>query len=151
MKKIALDAGHGLKTAGKQTPDKIKEWTLNDKVRDKAVSYLKDYDVKIIFPDNDEGNKDESLTSRRTMYLNEEVDAAVSFHHNAFKGVWGTHTGVGVYVDKNCTKADMELAEAIYKRLVEYTGLKGRGIKKEDFTVIYQNKVPASLIEVIIG
>ena len=26
--KIALDAGHGLKTSGKQTPDGIKEWTL---------------------------------------------------------------------------------------------------------------------------
>ena len=43
--KIGLDCGHGLKTAGKQTPDKIKEWTLNDKVRDKVVELLKDYDV----------------------------------------------------------------------------------------------------------
>ena len=36
--KIALDAGHGLNTPGKQTPDGIKEWTLNDKVRDKVVA-----------------------------------------------------------------------------------------------------------------
>lgn len=40
MIKIGLDAGHGLKTAGKQTPDGIKEWTLNDKVRDKVVQLL---------------------------------------------------------------------------------------------------------------
>ena len=38
--KIAFDAGHGLYTAGKQTPDGIKEWTLNDKVRDKIVAML---------------------------------------------------------------------------------------------------------------
>lgn len=145
--KIGLDAGHGLRTAGKQTPDGIKEWTLNDKVRDKVVAILKDYDVEIINTDNDEGNKDEGLTTRRTMYVNAKVDAAASIHHNAFKGKWGTHTGVGVYVDKNCTAKDMELAEAIYKRLVEYIGLKGRGIKKENFTVINQNKVPAVLIE----
>ena len=145
--KIGLDAGHGLRTAGKQTPDGIKEWTLNDKVRDKVVAILKDYDVEIINTDNNEGNVDEGLTARRTMYVNQNVDAAASIHHNAFKGTWGKHTGVGVYVDKNCTAEDMKLAEAIYKRLVEYTGLKGRGIKKENFTVINQNKVPACLIE----
>lgn len=41
----------------------------------------------------------------------------------------------------------MELAEAIYKNLPNYTGLKGRGIKKENWTVINQNKVPAVLVE----
>lgn len=145
--KIGLDAGHGLRTAGKQTPNGIKEWTLNDKVRDKVVAILKEYDVEIINTDNDEGNVDEKLTARRAMYVNAKVDAAASIHHNAFKGTWGKATGVGVYVDKNCTAEDMRLAEAIYKRLVEYTGLKGRGIKKENFTVINQNKVPAVLIE----
>ena len=35
-KKMTLDAGHGLKTPGKQTPTGIKEWTLNDKVADKV-------------------------------------------------------------------------------------------------------------------
>lgn len=120
---------------------------MNDKVRDKVVAILKDYDVEFINCDNDEGNVDEKLTARRIMYVNAKVDAAASIHHNAYKGKWGTHTGVGVYVDKNCTEEDMKLAEAIYKRLVEYTGLKGRGIKKENFTVIYQNKVPAVLIE----
>lgn len=145
--KIALDAGHGLKTAGKQTPDGIKEWEINDKVRDKEVAILKDYEVDIICTDNDEGNVDESLTSRRVMYVNQKVDAFVSNHHNALKGKWGKHTGIEVYVDKNCTKEDMELAELIYKKLVKYTGLKGRGIKKADFTVINQNKIPAVLVE----
>ena len=145
--KIGLDAGHGLKTSGKQTPDGIKEWTLNDKVRDRVVEKLKDYDVSFIFPDNNEGSKDEGLIARSTMDVNAKVDVAVSTHHNALNGKWGKHTGVEVYVDKNCTAKDMKLAEAIYKRLVEYTGLKGRGIKKADFTVINQNKVPAVLVE----
>ena len=145
--KIGLDAGHGLKTAGKQTPDGIKEWTLNDKVRDKVVAILKDYDVEIIHTDNNEGNKDEALSMRRSTYVDDKVDAFVSIHQNALNGKWGKHTGVEVYVDKNCTKEDMKLAEAIYKRLVEYTGLKGRGIKKENWTVINQNKVPAVLVE----
>lgn len=145
--KIALDAGHGLKTAGKRTPDGIHEWELNDKVRDKVVKYLKDYDVKIIFPDNDEGNTDEGLVSRRTMYVNEKVAAAVSIHHNAYTGDWNNATGVEVYVDNNATAKDKELANCIYKRLVKNTGLKGRGVKKADWTVIYQNTIPAVLVE----
>lgn len=145
--KIGLDCGHGLKTAGKQTPDGIKEWTLNDKVRDKIVAALKEYDVEIINVDNDEGNVDEGLTERRVMYVNQKVDAFVSIHHNAYTGTWNDATGVEVYTDKNNTSKDMTLANAIYKNLPTYTGLKGRGIKKANFTVINQNQVPAVLVE----
>lgn len=147
MKSIGLDAGHGLKTAGKQTPDGIKEWTLNDKVRDKIVAILKDYDVKIINVDNDEGLVDESLSSRLNAYLNAKVDAFVSIHHNAYTGTWNGATGVEVFTDRNCTAKDTELANAIYEKLPTYTGLRGRGIKKANFAVINQNKIPAVLVE----
>lgn len=145
--KIGLDAGHGLRTAGKQTITGIKEWTLNDKVRDKVVYYLKDYDVDFVFTDNDEGNTDESLGARVKKYINEGVDVFVSIHHNALKGIWNKATGTEVFVDRNNTIEDMKLAEAIYKNLPNYTGLKGRGIKKENWYVINQNKIPAVLTE----
>lgn len=147
MKTIALDAGHGLKTSGKQTPDGIKEWTLNDKVRDKVVKYLKDYDVKIIHLDNNEGNVDESLSARLNKYINEKIDAVASLHHNALGKKFSKVTGVEVWVDKKYTSKDMKLAKAIYKNLPKYTGLKGRGIKKENWAVINQNKIPAVLVE----
>lgn len=145
--KIALDAGHGLKTAGKQTPDGIKEWTLNDNVRDKVVKFLADYDCEIIHTDNDEGVTDESLSSRVSKYVNAGVSAFVSIHHNAFTGKWNNATGVEVFTDKNPTTADLKLADCIYGRLVNYTGLKGRGIKKENWYVINQNRIPAVLVE----
>lgn len=147
MIKIGLDSGHGLKTKGKETPDKIKEWSLNDKVADKVVSILKDYDCIIIRTDNNEGYTDESLSSRLTRYKMEKVDAFVSIHHNAFGDEWNNATGVEVYVDKNATSKDMKLAKCVYDRLVKYTGLKGRGIKKESFYVINQNTIPAILVE----
>lgn len=147
MKIIALDCGHGLKTAGKQTPDGIKEWSLNDKVRDKACSILSAYDCKIIHTDNDEGIVDESLASRVSKYINSGANAFISFHHNAFTGKWGKHTGIEVYVDKKATAEDLRLANLIYDKLVRYTSLKGRGVKKADFQVINQNKVPAVLVE----
>ena len=146
-KKIALDAGHGLNTSGKQTPDGIKEWSLNDKVRDKVVAFLSEYDCEIIHTDNNEGNTDESLSARTNKYLNAGVDCFVSIHHNAYNGKWNNATGVEVFTDKTPTDADTRLAKCIYERLVKYTGLKGRGIKKENWWVINQNKIPAVLVE----
>lgn len=145
--KIALDPGHGLKTPGKQTPDGIKEWTLNDKVRDKVVSILSEYKCEILHTDNNEGGTDESLGSRVTKYTNAGAKSCISLHHNAYKGDWCDVTGVEVYVDKNATPEDLKLAELIYDRLVKYTGLKGRGIKRANFQVINQNRVPAVLVE----
>lgn len=147
MVKIGLDAGHGLKTKGKQTPDGIKEWLLNDKVCDKITSILSDYDCEIIRTDNNEGYTDESLASRMMKYKAKKVDVFVSIHHNAYGDGWNNATGVEIYVDKNATSQDMKLAKCIYNRLVKYTGLKGRGIKKENFYVINQNTVPAVLVE----
>ena len=150
-KKIALDCGHGLKTAGKQTLDGangiIKEWTLNDKVRDYVVAYLEGYDVEFVFPDNNEGNNDESLTTRVNLYLKEKVDAVVSIHHNAYTGKWNKATGVEVFTDKKPTDDDIRLANAIYKNMPTYIGLRGRGIKKENWAVINQNNIPAVLCE----
>lgn len=145
--KIGLDAGHGLNTAGKQTPDKIKEWTLNDKVADKVQDYLKDYDVEIVRTDENEGITDEGLTYRKNKYISSGVKAFVSIHHNAFTGDWNNATGVEVYTDKNPTKQDEKLASCIYDRLVKYTGLKGRGIKQANWTVIDQDTIPAVLVE----
>lgn len=147
MFKIALDAGHGLSTSGKQTPDGIKEWTLNDKVRDKVVALLSDYDCEIINVDNNEGAVDESLTKRVQTYINAKADAFVSIHHNAYTGSWNNATGVEVYTDNNPTAKDSALANSIYDRLVRYTGLRGRGVKRAAYTVINQNTIPAVLIE----
>lgn len=147
MVKIGLDCGHSKNTKGKETPNGIKEWDLNNQVRKRIVNILKDYDVEIIHTDNNEGYTDESLSSRLARYKAEKVDAFVSIHHNAFIGDWNNATGVEVYVDKNATSKDMKLAKSVYDRLVQYTGLKGRGIKKENFYVINQNTIPAILVE----
>lgn len=147
MIKIGLDAGHGLKTKGKQTLNGIKEFELNDKVCDKVTSILKDYDCEIIRTDNNEGYTDESLSSRLAKYRAAKVDAFVSIHHNAYGDDWNNATGVEIYVDKKATSKDTKLANCIYSRLVKYTGLKGRGVKKENFYVINQNAIPAVLVE----
>lgn len=147
MVKIGLDAGHGLYTPGKQTPDGIKEWRLNDDVCDIITEMLKGYDCEVIRTDRNEGKTDEPLGERVRYYLNAGVSALVSVHHNAFTAKWNNATGVEVYTDRAPTAADEKLAECIYGRLVKYTGLKGRGIKRANFYIINQNRVPAVLCE----
>lgn len=145
--KIALDAGHGLKTAGKQTPDGIKEWAINDAVCDYITAYLAGYNCEVIRTDNNEGNTDEGLTQRLNTAIKAGAKVLVSIHHNAYRGIFGTHSGVEVYTDNNPTAEDKELATLIYNKLVDLTGLKGRGIKKAAFTVINTNKITAVLCE----
>lgn len=145
--KIGLDAGHGLHTSGKQTPDGIKEWTLNDKVRDKVVKILSSYECEIIHVDHNEGETDESLSNRLNEYSKAGVNAFVSIHHNAYTGKWNNATGVETYTDNNPTPEDLRLANCIHTRFVEYTGLKNRGIKRSNFYVINQNRIPAVLTE----
>lgn len=144
---IAIDVGHGLYTPGKQTPDGIKEWLIGDKVRDKVVEILAPYNCAFLHTDNAEGYTDESLINRLNRYIAAGAEAFVSLHHNAFTGKWNEATGVEVFTDNNPTEDDIKLANLIYDKMVEYTGLRGRGIKKADFTVINQNKIPAVLCE----
>lgn len=145
--KIGLDAGHGLHTPGKQTPDGIKEWTLNDAVCDKIQQRLKDYDCEIIRTDHNEGQIDEPLSQRVNEYVKAGVAAFVSIHHNAYTSKWNTATGLEVYTDRKPLAADTKLAKIVYDNLIKYVKLRGRGIKQANFAVINQNKVPAILVE----
>ena len=144
---IAIESGHGLYTRGKETPDGIKEWLISDKVRDKVVEFLAPYNCDFLHTDNDEGIIDESLTNRLNRYIAAGAAVFVSLHHNAFTGDWNDATGVEVYTDMKPTDEDIELANLIHQKMVEYTGLKGRGVKRANFTVINQNKIPAVLCE----
>lgn len=144
---IAIESGHGLYTRGKETPNGIKEWLISDKVRDKVVEFLAPYNCDFLHTDNDEGIIDESLTNRLNRYIVAGAAVFVSLHHNAFTGDWNNATGVEVYTDMKPTDEDIELANLIHQKMVEYTGLKGRGVKRANFTVINQNKIPAVLCE----
>lgn len=147
MIKIGLDAGHSLKTAGKQTPDGIKEWSLNDAVCDLATEKFKKYGVEVLRTDHNEGQIDEPLSARVAEYKAAGVICVISVHHNALKATWSSATGIEVYTDNNPTAEDTKLANLICSKLAAKTGLKNRGVKKAAFTVINQNHITAVLVE----
>ncbi|MDZ5712230.1 N-acetylmuramoyl-L-alanine amidase [Jeotgalibacillus haloalkalitolerans] len=139
MVKVAWCAGHGLYTAGKRTPAGEREWTFNNKVIRAAMDYLEQYQgVDQIRVDDPTGRVDVALSIRVKRANDFKADAYISAHHNAFKGVWGTHTGTETYVmdPASGNPRSMALARAVHPGLVKAMGLSDRGIKAANFYVL---------------
>lgn len=148
MVKIALDAGHGLDTPGKRTPDGEREWSFNDKVLRAAWERLSQYGgVQLKRLDDPTGNTDVSLGARTSAANAWGADVLVSIHHNANTGRWGAHGGVESLVQTTASKASRDIAEAIHPRVVRAMGLRDRGIKSANLHMTRESRMPAILIE----
>lgn len=150
-KLIALDAGHGLFTYGKQDPDGIKEWQYNDKVLRAVVKHLNDHytGFKIMRLDDPTGKVDVPLMTRTNKADNAKADILVSIHHNANTGKWGDWTGTETFVQTplSANPKSTALAKAIHPRLVKAMGLKDRGIKPNNLHMTREPNMPSILTE----
>lgn len=142
---LVLDAGHGLTTAGKQTLNGskgvIKEWEMNNVVCNFIEEYLTDYDVKIYRTDDKTGKTDIPLATRVKQCNNYNPHLFVSIHHNA-----GGGTGTEVYYHTKGTAEDKKVANLLAPKLATKTGMKNRGVKTAEFTVL-TCKATAILVE----
>lgn len=147
--KIVLDAGHFINTAGKRTPDGIREWTINNSVCNYIEEYLKEYENIEVFRVDDRTGKTETTLASRVKKINDiNPSVAISIHHNAFTGKWGTHGGTEVYHHTLGSVKDKELATIIAPLLAKKCGLRNRGVKKAQFTILNCNpSIPAVLCE----
>lgn len=147
MVKIALDAGHYLGTAGKRTPDGIKEWILNNAVCNYIEEYLKGY-AEIIRVDDRTGNTDVSLADRRNKAIQNGCIVLLSIHHNALNNNFSNVTGIETFTHNNYeNKQAKELAQLLAIKIAEKTGLKNRGAKQSRLAVVATSKIPAILCE----
>ena len=153
MLKIAIDAGHGLKTAGKRCLKKIdsketREWYLNDRIADKLVKLLAYYDCSVLRVDDTTGATDVSLSDRCKKANSWGADIYISIHHNAgVGGKSGGGTEVYYYSSNDLRKRQ---AYKLYEEIVESTGLKGNRstpVKKYGFYVLKNTNMAAFLIE----
>ena len=154
MFKLAIDAGHGIKTPGKRIPKKLdpkqtREWQLNDRVARYIEEASKQYaDVEVLRVDDTTGKKDVSLSARCKKSNQWDADFYISCHHNA--GVkLGTGGGIVAYCYKESTTA-AKYRNAIYKSCVEAGGLRGNRSNptpEKGFYVLKHTKAPAALIE----
>lgn len=156
MFKIALDAGHGINTAGKRClksidPNETREWWLNNRVCSYIETYLKDYEGYSLLrvDDSDDGRTDVSLADRTTAANNWGADFYLSVHHNA--GInGGSGGGIVAFTHPQSSKASVEWRDALYSSLIAKTGLKGNRTNPkatESYYVLGKTKMPAVLLE----
>lgn len=149
MVKIALDAGHGINTAGKRTPNGEREWSFNSKVLLACSAKLNKYqDVQILRLDDPTGNTDVPLATRTNKANAWKADALVSIHHNALVGKWGSHGGVETLIQEvTASKGSKDLATLIQPRIVNAMGLRNRGVKSKNNHMTRVSNMPAILTE----
>lgn len=152
--KLALDAGHGLKTLGKRCdkkidPNQTREWWLNNRIAVYMEEYLKPYEVDILRVDDRTGAKDISLSNRAKAANNFGADVYFSVHHNAATVLF-SGGGIVVYVWKKANAELLEQQKIFYNNLIAETGLKGNRanpLGKANFTVLVKTNMPAILVE----
>lgn len=148
MIKIGFDAGHGLNTPGKRTPDGEPEWTFNNKVARAFANELALYKgVMSKRFDDPTGRRDVPLIERTNGANNWGANYYISFHHNALASVWGEHTGVETFIYTTPKPKSTEFANAIHPALVQSYGLRNRGIKKANLHIVRETNMPAILVE----
>lgn len=156
---IILDSGHAKNTAGKVAPDKsMYEWEFNNAMQYKIKTRLEQLGFQVYLTNpNPSTVSDISLTKRATLANNKWVALGkpnslfVSLHANAY-GVWTNANGVEVYHAKNASSKSKNCASIVCKHI--HNTLKSlrsdsvnRGVKSQNFTVIYKAKMPSILIE----
>ena len=159
MNLVILDSGHAKNTAGKVAPDKsLYEWDFNNDMQYKLKKRCEDHDLKVCLTNPNPATVSDIPLSTRAAKANEFYKSngkpktiMLSLHANAY-GEWTTARGVEVFHASNASQNSKNLAKYLCEQI--YTdvkkldgGFKNRGVKREDFTVIYKTITPTCLIE----
>lgn len=145
-KLIAVDAGHGLHTAGKRTPDGEREWSFNNRVVIALIDELHRLGLRTVRLDDPSGQRDVPLGERTRKANNAKADVLVSVHHNANTGKWGTWTGTETYSHPKSTEG-AKLSKVVHAEMVKAYGLRDRKTKTANFHMLREAKMPAILTE----
>ena len=157
---LILDSGHSHDTKGKKAFDNsLYEWDFNNNMQYALKKRAEEHGitVKLTNP-NPSTVSDISLTTRATTAnnfyknLNKPNALFLSLHANAYGSTWNTARGIEVYhasnASQNSKNAAKYLCDSIYNDMKNIDiNFKNRGVKCQDFTVIYKTITPAVLIE----
>ena len=155
MLKIAIDSGHGLKTAGKEVPGymgygKLKEWSLNNRITRALIDQLKGYSVCVLRLDDPIGQRDIPVKDRAKKANEWGADLLISNHHNA--GIGGK-IGGGLVIIRKAGSALFKrgMQELLYDCILAETGLKGNRYEPlaeyKNLILLNTAKMPTVLIE----
>src|SRR5690625_4476907 len=104
-KVVAIDAGHGINTPGKRTPDDERGWSSNSIVAQSSIDNIKKYrcdkTVRLYAPTC---KRDVTLRERTNKSNNTDADILVTCHNYSNTGTWGNWTGTETYHYPGSTK-----------------------------------------------
>lgn len=134
---IAIDAGHGSETAGKRTPDGIREHWSNVKVASFFAKAMDRCGISYIKTgwndDNSKDDADTSLSVRQKAIKAAKCHYSISFHFNAYGDgkSYNSAEGIETLISDKAPGDSRRMAELIHAQLIKGTAQKNRGIKTQ--------------------
>ena len=158
-KLVILDSGHNEYVGGKEAPDKsMREWEFNNDMQYKIKKHLEYLGFEVYLTNPQPQGKGEIGLSKRASLANSYWTSKnkpnaifISLHANAY-GVWTSANGCETFHAKNASSKSKNFAKIVNDEIhATLKSLKGtsvnRGVKSENFTVIYKTSMPSVLIE----
>ena len=158
MNLLILDAGHSFSTAGKRNEkENFYEWEFNNDMQYKIKARCEDLGIKVFLTNpNPQSVSDLHLKTRANLaneywIKNNKCKAIfISIHANAFSN--SNTRGTETYIASNASSTSKNFAKVLNDNIVKtMKGLdpacEDRGVKTENFTVIYKASMPSVLVE----
>lgn len=147
-----LDDGHGIETPGKRSPKfedghQLFEYEYNINLVDKIIYKLNNLGISNL--DLVTTNRNESLHWRVNKANEFETGLNkiyISVHGNGWGGKWNNANGIETFHFPGSILGK-KLAEIFQPRLIQYTGLRNRGVKSRGYYVLRYTYMPAILTE----
>ena len=158
MNLLILDAGHAKNTKGKNNASQnFYEWEFNNDMQYKIKSRCEELGITVFLTNpNPSTVSDIALTTRANLandyWLRNSKPKSIfiSLHANAFSNE--SARGTETYVGKNASNTSKNFAKVLNDNIVNTmkqldSSAKDRGVKTENFTVIYKAAMPSVLVE----
>ena len=157
---LILDSGHSHDTKGKKAFDNsLYEWDFNNNMQHLIKKRAEAHGITVKLTNPNPGTVSDISLSVRSAYANKLYSDLkkpntlfISLHANAYGSTWNTARGVEVYHASNASQNSKNVAkylcDSIYNDIkVIDKNFKNRGVKCQDFTVIYKANMPSILVE----
>jgi len=147
-KRIVLDAGHGMGTAGKRSPNGIREAQQNYNVMFRLYQLLSDDGEFDVMMTNDNMAEDMGINARVNLANIWGADLFLSIHKDAFRGAWDASlTGILTLV-YGTSSPSVPIGKTIHNKLLDVTGMRDKKVRyRPDLGVLRLTKGAAVLVE----
>ena len=158
MNLLILDAGHAKNTPGKNNAkENFYEWEFNNDMQYKIKSRCEDLGIKVFLTNPNPATVSDIALGVRAKSANDywiknnkPKSIFISLHANAFSNA--AARGTETYHANNASAASKNFAKALNDNIVKTMkeldlNSKDRGVKSENFTVIYKASMPSVLCE----